>query len=134
MLAHASTGLPSDVPGLNWHRLRASRAASSSRVWPLDDCTSLDFTRPSTSIRNRRRTVPFSPSRADAGGYGGFLQFRAASMTGGTRTGSGRAIATGAGGGGAAAGGAAGGGAGATGPGTTWVGTAGAADVSGFTL
>src|SRR5712691_7617019 len=87
MRARTRSGLPSTVAGLNLHRLKAARAASSRRRKPDERSTLLSITLPSRSIRKLRRTVPTSFARSAAAGYEGFSQVLALT-TGGVRIGS----------------------------------------------
>ena len=99
MLAQLCSGLPLSVPGLNWHRDSADRAASSKRVKPEVFSTCDSSTLPSGPIKKRSWTVPSSSFRREALGYSGFWQLTAALMIGAVLTGG--AATTGAVGGGA---------------------------------
>src|ERR1700740_1988767 len=63
------------------------RAASSSRLKPLDLRISDLIACPEASTRNRIVVVPVSSARRAAAGYSGLGQLWAASITGATRTG-----------------------------------------------
>ena len=105
MLAQLCSGLPSTVPGRNWHLLRAARAASSKRAKPDDFITSDCNTCPSVPIRKRKLTVPSSSKRREAEGYCGLGQFPPGATDAPTRTG---ALLAGAAAGGGGVGGAGG--------------------------
>ncbi len=102
MLAQLCCGLPSTVPGLNWHLDRPARAASSKRLKPDDFSTADSITLPSAPTKNLSCTVPSSSKRLEALGYSGFSQLEAL-MTAAVTTGGagGAGGATGAGDGGA---------------------------------
>ena len=99
MLAQLCWGLPSTVPGLNWHLDKPARAASSKRLKPEDFSTADSITLPSTPTKNLSCTVPSSSKRLEALGYSGFSQPDAL-ITAGVLTGAG-ALCTGTGEGGA---------------------------------
>ena len=105
MLAQLCWGLPSTVPGLNWHLDKPARAASSRRLKPEDFSMADSITLPSTPTKNFSCTVPSSSMRLEALGYSGFSQPEAlitAAVTTGAATGAG-VLCTGKGEGGATA-------------------------------
>ena len=77
MLAQVCCGLPSTVPGLNWHLDKPARAASSRRLKPEDFSTADSITLPSAPTKNFSVTVPSSSKRLEALGYSGFSQLEA---------------------------------------------------------
>ena len=105
MLAQLCCGLPSTVPGLNWHLDKPALAASSKRLWPDDFSMADSMTLPSTPTKNFSCTVPSSSKRLEALGYSGFSQLEAlitaAVCTGGAGGAGGADICTGKGEGGA---------------------------------
>jgi hypothetical protein len=100
MLAQLCWGLPSSVPGLNWHFDKPALAASSKRLKPEDFSMADSMTLPSTPTKNFNCTVPSSSKRFEALGYSGFSQPDAL-ITAAVRTG-GAGGAVGAGGAGGA--------------------------------
>src|SRR5207247_10770099 len=73
MRAHARSGLPATVAGVNLHIPSPALAASSRRRWPEDRSTLLSSTLPSTSIRKVKDSRGVSLARIEAAGYVGFV-------------------------------------------------------------
>lgn len=83
---HIASGTPLRVPGANFQRRTAAKAALSNRSKPLDRWTSMRSGIPLALTKTRSMTLPCSPMRRLTDGYAGRGLFKYAALLDGITT------------------------------------------------